>query len=214
MDKIQIQFFHDVICSFCYPMSYRMRLLQKEMPEVEIIHRSFGLIQKERDFAAEFGSREQAKNEILIHWEHANQNDDLHRFNVDGMRRETFLFPMSMKPLWACKAAHSIGGEAAYWDVFDALQAALFTKNKNIEADDVIFELIKSTHLDFDVWLNHFHSDKVKAAVQSDFDLVRTYGIQSVPALVINEAAIISGAVPLEQIRQAIDDMAHSKDRK
>lgn len=204
MSKVQIQFFHDVICSFCYPMSFRMRLLQEEMPEIEIIHRSYGLIEKESDFVTEFGSREQAKNEILTHWEHANQNDDLHRFNIDGMREESFLFPMSMKPLWACKAARFTGGEEAYWNVFDALQEALFTRSKDIEADEVIFEIAKTAGLDFDAWLKHFLSDEVKTAVQSDFALARKYGIQSVPALIINEAALVSGAVPLEQIKQAI----------
>ncbi|HCW73424.1 MAG TPA: DsbA family protein, partial [Clostridiaceae bacterium] len=37
MNKITIEFFHDVICSFCFPMSYRMRQLQKLMPEIEIV---------------------------------------------------------------------------------------------------------------------------------------------------------------------------------
>lgn len=47
MSKITIEFFHDVICSFCFPMSYRMRRLQEMMPDVEIVHRSFALFKSE-----------------------------------------------------------------------------------------------------------------------------------------------------------------------
>ena len=92
MSKLSIEFFHDVICSFCFPMSYRMRQIEKLMPDAEIIHRSFALVREEYDFDVMFGSREEAKEEILSHWEHANENDDLHRFNIAGMRRRIFCF--------------------------------------------------------------------------------------------------------------------------
>ena len=105
MSKLSIEFFHDVICSFCFPMSYRMRQIEKLMPDIEIIHRSFALVREEYDFDVMFGSREDAKEEILGHWEHANENDDLHRFNINGMRKADCLFPGSMKALLACKAA-------------------------------------------------------------------------------------------------------------
>lgn len=207
MSKIQIEFFHDVICSFCYPMSYRMRKLQEFMPEIEIIHRSFGLVKKESDFTSMFGSRERAKDEIITHWDHANQNDDLHRFNIEGMRNETFLFPMSMKPLKACKAAYYVGGEAAYWDMFDALQESLFTKNKDIESEEVITDNVKSIGLDFDKWLEYYHSDEVKLAVESDFALAEKYAIQSVPALIVNKKYLVSGAISLEELKNAIENI-------
>ena len=78
MNKITIEFFHDVICSFCFPMSYRMRQLQKMMPEVEIMHRSYALVKSEHDFDRMFGSKKAAKDETLSHWENTNQNEDLH----------------------------------------------------------------------------------------------------------------------------------------
>ena len=58
-------------------MSYRMRQLQKMMPEAQIVHRSYALVKSERDFDMMFGSRAAAKAEIMSHWEHANHNDDL-----------------------------------------------------------------------------------------------------------------------------------------
>ena len=70
MNNIKVEFFHDVICSFCFPMSYRMRQLQMMMPDIEIVHRSFALVKSEHDFDRMFGSRDEAKSEILEHWEH------------------------------------------------------------------------------------------------------------------------------------------------
>jgi predicted DsbA family dithiol-disulfide isomerase len=204
MQKVTVEFFHDVICSFCFPMSYRMRQLEKVMPEVEIIHRSFALVRDEGDFDIMFGSREAAKQEILGHWEHANQNDDLHRFNIEGMREADFPFPSSMKGLIACKAAFFIGGNSGYWNVFDALQNALFVQSRNIGEQAVIDEIIRKTNIDFEQWKRHYLDPSTKEAVESDFYLVRKYNINSVPSLVINGEHLVRGAQPLPKIINAI----------
>jgi predicted DsbA family dithiol-disulfide isomerase len=39
----KIEFFHDVICSFCFPMSARMSRIAKNYSNIEIIHHSFAL---------------------------------------------------------------------------------------------------------------------------------------------------------------------------
>ena len=58
MPLIKIEFFHDAICSFCFPMSARMRLIAKKYNNVEINHRSFALGWEAEDFIQSFGSRE------------------------------------------------------------------------------------------------------------------------------------------------------------
>ncbi len=168
MKNMKVEFFHDVICSFCFPMSYRMRQLQVMMPDIEIVHRSFALAKSEHDFDRMFGSREAAKNEILEHWEHANENDDLHRFNITGMRQADFPFPSSMNVLEACKAAYFAAGSAGYWDVFDALQRALFVQGRNIEAQHVIEDCVKETGIDFEKWKQQAGMSKTKEAVEED----------------------------------------------
>ncbi len=205
---LHAEFFHDVICSFCFPMSYRMRQITKAMPNLEITHRSFALVKQESDFDPMFGSHERVKDEIVTHWEQANQNDDLHRFNIDGMKQTDFPFPSSMKPLRAAKAALSVGGEAAYWDVFDALQAALFIQNQNIELDEVIRTAVKTTDVNFDEWQQHFASDKTRQAVEADLARADEYGLRGVPALVINRQQVISGALPTGQLRQMLEDLS------
>jgi predicted DsbA family dithiol-disulfide isomerase len=204
MSKITIEFFHDVICSFCFPMSYRMRQLKEMMPEVEIVHRSFALVRDENDFNLMFGSREAAKAEILGHWEHANQNDDLHRFNIEGMKKTDFPFPSSMNVLIACKAAYHIAGDAGYWDVFDALQNALFVQNRNIEDIKIIKECVLRTGIDFAKWEQHFDSPIIKEEVEKDLLLAEQYGIRGVPCLIINGKHRVNGAQPLEKVIQAI----------
>lgn len=213
MEKVTIEFFHDVICSFCFPMSYRMRQIQKLMPEVQIVHRSYALVKSERDFEMMFGSREAAKGEILSHWEHANQNDDLHRFNIQGMQETDFLFPSSMSGLYACKAAFFVAGEEGYWDVFDALQHALFVENLNIEDVEIIEDCIRKCGIDFESWLKYYKSEEVKEAVEKDLLLVEQYDIQLVPTLVINGKQRVNGAQPLSQFIQVIEGIVKEKEQ-
>ncbi|MGX7418515.1 DsbA family oxidoreductase [Carnobacterium gallinarum] len=201
---MQIEFFHDVICSFCFPMSYRMRQLKEEMPEIEIIHRSYALVQEPTDFDTLFGSRENAKKEIMTHWKHANQNDDLHRFNIEGMKQQNFLFPTSMNGLTAVKAAEILKGSEGYWDLFDALQTALFMNNKNIEEIAIIEAEVIKLGFNLEEWRRLFADEKTAEKVQEDIELIKHYGIKGAPSLVINGKYELSGAQPLLAIKQAI----------
>lgn len=146
---MKIEFFHDVICSFCFPMSDRMHEIQQEFPEIELIHRSFALGWSANDFETMFGSRAAVKEEVLTHWVHANQNDSKHRFNIEGMRKQRFDFPTSKNALLAAKAAGYIGNQDTYWLLFDKLQEGLFVRSLNIEEPEVIEELVKETTIDF-----------------------------------------------------------------
>lgn len=211
-NNITIEFFHDVICSFCYPMSYRMRQLQDMMPEVEIIHRSFALVKSETDFNTMFGSRARAKEEIMRHWEHANFNDDQHRFNISGMKRADFPFPSSMKGLLASKAAGFTAGQSGYWDVFDALQHALFTENRNVEDQSVIDDCVRNSGIDFMTWQAHYLSDAAREAVERDLLLAQEYQISSIPTLIINGKHRVSGAQPLSRLTKAIREAAEIRE--
>jgi len=202
---IKIDFFHDVICSFCFPMSARMRRIAKKYNNIEIIHRSFALGWEAEDFIRSFGSREAVKLEVLGHWVHANQNDDEHRFNIEGMRQTDFDFPISKPGLLAAKAAGLIGGDAMYWDVFDRIQHKLFVENKNIEDIAVLEEAVKETNISFADWKAQFEKEETEIAVLADLELVEAYGIHSAPTLVINQKYAIAGAQPQEEIEKLLD---------
>ena len=211
---MKIEFFHDVICSFCFPMSYRMRQLKEKHPDLEIIHRSFALVPEESAFDVQFGSREAAKDEILTHWEHANMNDDLHRFNIEGMKAKDFLFPTSIPGLRAVKAAEMVGGHDLAWDAFDALQKALFVENKNVEDLDVIKEALGSTTLNMNAWEKAFEDPKSLDEVHKEIALSREYGIRGVPFVVVNGKYGINGAQPLAQIEAMIEEVRKEENQK
>ncbi len=201
---IKIEFFHDVICSFCFPMSARMRRIAKNYNNIEIIHRSFALGWEVEDFIRSFGSREAVKPEVLGHWAHANKNDDEHRFNIEGMRQTDFNFPISKPGLKAAKAAGLIGGDSMYWDVFDSIQNKLFVENKNIEDVAVLEEAVKATSIPYGDWKVQFEKDETEKAVLADLQLVQAYGVNSAPTLVINQKYALTGARSQEEIEKLL----------
>ncbi|GAA4080542.1 DsbA family oxidoreductase [Amphibacillus indicireducens] len=201
---IKIEFFHDVICSFCFPMSARMRKIAAKYNNIEIDHRSFALGWEAEDFIRSFGSREAVKPEVLGHWVQANKNDDEHRFNIEGMRQTDFNFPISKPALKAAKAAGIVGGEAVYWDVFDRLQNKLFVENKNIEDIAVLEEAVKETSISFADWKAQFEKEETEKAVLADLQLAQSYGVNSAPTLVINRKYAITGAQSQEHIEEIL----------
>lgn len=205
---MQVEFFHDVICSFCFPMSYRMRKIANKYPNLTITHRSFALGWEKEQFIQMFGSHEAVKGEVLGHWEHANQNDDEHRFNIEGMKEKDFLFPTSKEGLKAAKAAGLIAGQSAYWNVFDVLQEALFVHNQDISDKLVIEAAIKKSGVSFEQWKEQYEKEETEQAVIEDLQRVQAYGIQGAPAVVINQKYLISGAQPQEVIEQTIEKIA------
>ncbi|HHX62423.1 MAG TPA: DsbA family protein [Epulopiscium sp.] len=201
---MKIEFFHDVICSFCFPMSARMRRIAKNYSNIEINHRSFALGWEAEDFVRSFGSREAVKAEVLGHWAHANENDDEHRFNIKGMQQTDFNFPISKPGLKAAKAAGLVGGDNMYWDVFDRIQNKLFVENKNIEDIAVLEEAVKETSISFPDWKAQFENEETEKAVIADLNLVKAYGVNSAPTLVINQKYAIAGAQSQEEIEKLL----------
>lgn len=201
---MKIEFFHDVICSFCFPMSHNMRKLAEKYPDIEIVHRSFALAWEPDDMVNMFGSREGATAKIVPHWEKANQHDELGRFNMEGMLKTEFLFPISRQPLLAAKAAGMVGGESAYWDAFDAIQNKLYVRNQNIEDDAVLEEAIREAGIDVDAWKEAYLSKECEEKVLEDFELAKKYNVSSVPSLIVDEEKMVFGALSYERLEQTL----------
>jgi len=201
---MEVEFFHDTICSFCFPMSYRMREIAREMPGLEVVHRSFSLAWGKEDLARMWGSPEKAKTEILKHWERANETDPLRRFNVEGMRAAAFDFPSSGNPLLAAKAAGILWGGQRYWDLFDAMQKAMFTESRDISDLGVIGDLVRACRMDFSAWQKQFEDLATRESVRDDIALAAQYGITEVPTLVVAKSRKIPGSVPTEKLRELL----------
>ena len=194
-------------------MSYRMRKLAEKYNNIEIVHRSFALNWSPEDFVTGFGSREKAKEEILSHWVHANQNDDEHRFNIEGMRNSDVQFPTSRPGLLATKAAGILGGQEKYWDVFDGLQKSLFVENRDIEDESILEEIVENAALDVEEWKKLYYDQETERKVFEDINLAQNYGINSAPSLIIDGKYLLQGAQPFEIIEQALVNIAEKENK-
>ncbi len=207
MKDLRIEFFHDVLCAWCFALSPRMRKLVHEFPNVEVIHRSFALAPTQYSIAEMFGSKEAGKSEILKHWQAANRNDDAHRICTDDMACKTFDYPYSMPGLKACKAAELQGGQSAHWDMFDRIQKAHLIEAKNIADFDVLLDCAIDLALDKDRFVNDYHSEEVKQAIEADSLRARLAGVYAVPSLIVNEEKLISGAQSYNTLKSFVQNL-------
>lgn len=201
---IRIDFFHDVICGWCYVLSPRLRQLDLEF-NLEINHHAFALSSSREEMIAKFGgSMTQAKSTILKHWEQCSLADDFNRINVEGMRSESFEYPFSMPGLIACKAAKLQGGSKMYWNYFDAVTHAHMSQHRNIGDLDVLTNIAKETGLDTTKFLNDYSDPQRTVEIKEDRAIANGYGIHSTPSLVINQGLILSGALDLQSLKNTL----------
>lgn len=205
--EIKIEYIHDVICSWCYAFAPRMRKISKEFPNIKILHTAFALSTTPQNLEERFGSKKHAKEVILDHWKHANENDEEHRFNIELMKKRTFDFPYSLPALMACEAARVQGGEEKYWDYFDRAQKAFFTECLNVADSKVLIDLAKDIKLDIKKFEKDFQSKEIKEKVLSEHNKVISNGINGVPAMIINNEHVINGAVSYDHLKQVLDQL-------
>ena len=206
MKDIRIEFFHDVLCAWCFALSPRLRKIVNDFPNVEVIHRSFALAPTQNSIAEMFGSKEIGKSEILKHWQAANRNDDDHRICTDDMACKTFDYPYSMPGLKACKAAELQGGQPAHWDMFDRIQKAHLTEAKNIADFDVLLDCAIDLGIDKDQFVKDYHSEEVIQAIESDSLRARLAGVYAVPSLIVNEEKLLSGAQSYNTLKNFVQN--------
>lgn len=200
MIKMQIEFFHDVLCAFCYALSPRLHRLVAEHPEVEVVHRGFALARTPDHLAQMFGSPEVAKAEILHHWQVAAQNDDQHRPRPAAMQAQPFPYPHSWPGLLACQAAELQGGQAAHWAMFDRVQYAHLTETRDITDLEVLASCAREVGLDEPRWRADFADPATAARLEQDLNLAQAYGITGVPTLVAEGHYGLVGAQPYDRL--------------
>ena len=198
---MEIEFFHDVLCAWCYALSPRLRRLIEEFPEIKVIHRSFPLAPEPNDIVQMFGSKEKGKRDILQHWKAANMNDDEHRINAELMEQRDFDYPYSTPALLACKAAELQGGQAMHWDYFDKVQEAHLTLCRNIADFDVLTDIARELSLDVEKFRADLRGEQVKYLLRLDIDRALELGVEATPTLVANDGTL-TGAVPYDSLKR------------
>ncbi len=185
--KITIEFFHDAMSCWCYPVSPRLRNLVREHPEVEVVQRSFAIFRSREAKLKVFPSPEVAKREIcLVHWAQARELEKDDRIQPEKMMAQPFDYPYSMPNLLAGKAAELQGGQAAHWDYFDRIQYAHLTECRNIADPEVLRDCARDVGLEAGRWQKDFEGPKAKEAVEADLALLKRYGLGRTPSLVAN----------------------------
>ena len=100
-NKIQIEFFHDVLCAWCYVLAPRIKKLIERYPnEIVLIHRAFALAPSEI-FRIYVWFQRCCQTRNFRTWRAANENDPEHRINAELMETRDFDYPYSMPGLLA-----------------------------------------------------------------------------------------------------------------
>lgn len=201
--KVNVDFYHDVICAWCYVASARMRKLVEAHPEIEVVHHSYALAPKPDTFAQIFGSKEEALLELADHWADANEDDDFHRLQPKLILQINFEFPYSLPGLIACKAAERQKGTSGYWDYFDKIQHAHFTECIDIMDEQILTSIAKELNLDTGQFTIDIHNKGISDLILNETREAKRKGIHSIPTLIINHEKLVNGAIKYSELEKA-----------
>ncbi|MCP1337169.1 DsbA family oxidoreductase [Futiania mangrovi] len=208
MTSLTIDFFHDVVCCWCFNISSRMRSLAAEF-DLDIRHRTFVLQASPAEMAARWGAPEDARETILGHWTVCRQvSDQPDLIEIDAMRAARFDYPHGMSAALGCKAAERLGGQTAHWDMFDRLQRAHLTEAQNVADPATVLHAARDLGFEAGAFAEAFGDPATVTAVATDRQDARALQVRSIPALIVREtgARLVNG--PREdlaaQIRTAL----------
>lgn len=196
-----LEFYHDVVCAWCFNLSPRLRSLETEF-NLDIRHRTFVLQDSKKAMAERWGSPKQARDTILGHWVHCQRASDYpERVNIAGMRHASFDYPHGMVAALGCKAAELLAGQAGHWDMFDGLQTAHITEARNIADPDVVVDVAVALGHDRAAFRAKLDDPETARRVEEDRRQARKAQIQSVPTLIEPTTGIrfVNGSV--EELR-------------
>ncbi|NOI30433.1 DsbA family oxidoreductase [Vibrio coralliilyticus] len=188
---IHIEFFHDVVCGWCYIQSSVLRQLEKKYP-LKITHRSYVLQRTPQDMAERFGSLAQAKQEILAHWASCERFEgSTDRFNIEAMAKASFSYPSGLLAAQATQAAEQLAGENGHWDMFDALQRAHLQRAENIADIDVLLNIARTLGYDTDAFLEVMYAPTTFARLDTDRQRAQALDIRSIPTFIVNGQELV-----------------------
>ncbi|WP_425071015.1 DsbA family oxidoreductase [Sagittula sp. S175] len=195
MPSLTVDFFHDVVCCWCFNISSRMRSLADEF-DLDIRHRTFVLQANRAEMAARWGTPEDARETILGHWAVCRQVSDRPELvDIDAMRAAPFDYPHGMTAALGCKAAERLRGQPAHWDMFDRLQRAHLTEARNIADPEVVLLAAQDLGFEAAAFAEVFDDPGTRRAVEADRQHARALQVRSVPTLIVREtgARLVNG---------------------
>lgn len=103
------------------------------------------------------------------------------------------------------KYAESAGSGVAF---HDGVMAAYWSHAHDISDRAVLADVAAVAGMDRDAFLAALDDPTYDRMVQADIDMAREYGLSGVPALIFNDRYLVSGAQPVEVLRQVIARIA------
>lgn len=207
---MKIEFFHDVVCGWCYIQSSVLRKCSEEIG-IKVVHRNFILQRNDHEMISKWGSLDGAKEIILQHWQSCADFEGIpERFNIDGMRKSTFNYPNGQLSAQATKAAELIYGQEAHWNMFDKLQSYHLKQAKNVGDIETIKEAVKELDFDVENFIEVMFSDCVSKALKEDLLVSFSYGVQSIPTIVIDEKYKINSTTRYQDLLKCLLDLKKS----
>ena len=199
--RLTLDFFHDVVCGWCFNISPRLHTLAAEF-NLDIRHRTVVLQASPAEMIARFGSMSTAKTEILGHWEACKAASDTpDAFNIEGMRAASFDYPFGLPGALACKAAETQAGQDAHWRMFDAIQKAHLTEARNIVDNEVLAAIAADIGLDVPRFVQAMSADMTVSLVEADRTTARRLQVRSVPTIIVRETGYRFVNGPIEDLR-------------
>lgn len=176
----------------------RLKKIKEEYGgKVDIQPRVF-MLRPEPDPTAVFNEHRRAG------WTRAGSHPDSGEFNL-WTRGETFP-ACSLPSAEAGLAARSQGPEA--WERFHmGLLRAFFTENRNISDVAVLLDVAGKSGLDVPRFRDELESGTYRQQAYAEYTQAVQQGITGIPSVVVNDKAVLVGAVPIEQYRQVIDSL-------
>ena len=200
MPNLTIDFFHDVVCCWCFNISSRMRNLAAEF-DLDIRHHTFVLQASRAEMATRWGTPKDARETILGHWAVCRQVSDRPELvDIDAMSAAPFDYPHGRIAALGCKAAERIGGQAAHWDMFDCLQRAHLTQARNIADSETVLHVARELGFEAATFAEIFDDPATAQAVEADRQHARALQVHSIPTLIVREtgARLVNG--PFEDL--------------
>ena len=209
--KIKIDFVSDVVCPWCaIGLQSLLQALDrvKDVAEVEIHFQPFELhpdmAREGKDIneylGAKYGMSAQqleASRETI----RARGADVGFHFNMDKRSR-------TYNTLDAHRLLHWAGPQGKQMQLKKALLQAYFTDGENPSDKAVLVRLAGEAGLDITEASTLLESDRFAAEVRAQERYYQSQGINSVPAVVINDRHLISGGQPPEVFEQALRKIA------
>ncbi len=139
------------------------------------------------------------------HWTNANSQPDSGTFAMWDANGEEF--PNCSMPSAEAGLAARLQGQEA-WEAFhDALLSAFFTENRNISDKKVVYDVAEKSGLDMDRFRDDLESGGLRQKAVKEHLEATNLGITGIPSVVVNDRAVLVGAVPTEQYRHVIDSI-------